>query len=43
MANSPIGFDVSSATPEQSADRPPEFFGMEERKSEFLATLAHEL
>ena len=42
MANSTIGFD-SSTTPEQSTDRQAKFFGMDEHKNDFLATLAHEL
>lgn len=42
MANSTIGFD-SSTTAEQSADRQAKFFGMDEHKNDFLATLAHEL
>ena len=43
MTNSTIGIDDSSTTSEQSADRSDIFFQMDERKNEFLATLAHEL
>jgi len=43
MTNSTIGFDDSSVTPEQSGDRSDSFLQMDERKNDFLATLAHEL
>jgi len=43
MTNSTIEFEVPSAIPERSTDQPDNFFRMEERKNEFLGTLAHVL
>lgn len=36
-------FGMLNATTENTADRPDMFFEMNQRKNEFLATLAHEL
>ena len=43
MTNSTTERDIVPATPERSADQSDGFFQMDERKNEFLATLAHEL
>ena len=43
MINSTIEFDGPSANPERPADRSDGFSQIDERKNEFLATLAHEL
>jgi len=43
MTDSTIEFDVPTSIPERSTDRFDDFFEMDERKNEFLATLAHEL
>jgi len=43
MTYSSIEFNVPSATPEQLVDRPNSIIEMDQRKNEFLATLAHEL